>query len=45
MIITLIFLTIILIIEFRISPRLGFTRENNLLLWYGKKERNYIIIW
>ena len=42
------FLTIILLIiiavEVVFSPRLDYTNEGNLLLWYGRKFRNYIKI-
>jgi hypothetical protein len=37
--------SIALIIEIVFSPRLGFTREDKVLLWYGKKKRNYIVLW
>jgi hypothetical protein len=37
-------LAAILIIEIAFSPRLGYTREGNILLWYGKKERKYIVL-
>lgn len=36
--------TTALIIEIAYSPRLGYTREGNVLLWYGKKERKYIVL-
>jgi hypothetical protein len=38
------FAAAILAIEIAYSPRLGFTRGNNILLWYGKKERKYIVL-
>lgn len=30
--------------ETMLSPRLGFTREGSILLWYGKTDRKYIRI-
>lgn len=39
-----IIILIIPIIEWKFSPRLGFTRNNNLLLWYGKTNRKFIIL-
>jgi hypothetical protein len=41
----IIILVIALIIETTFSPRLGFTIEDKVLLWYGKRERNYIVLW
>lgn len=38
LILTLIF------IEFYYRPRLDFTHDQKLLLWYGRTKRNYIII-
>lgn len=32
----IIILTIALIVEIMFSPRIGFIRENRILLWYGK---------
>lgn len=37
-------LTVIVLLEVSFSPRLGFTRENKVLLWYGKRDRKYIVI-
>ena len=34
----------ILIIEYLFSPRIDFTINKNLLLWYGRKVRNFYII-
>lgn len=34
----------ILIIEFTLKPRLDYTREGKLLLWYGNTTRRYIVI-
>lgn len=31
-------------IEIFIKPRLDFTRDKKLLLWYGRKYRNYIVL-
>lgn len=31
-------------IEIFFKPRFDFTQDEKLLLWYGKKNRNYIII-
>jgi len=45
MVTVIIILVIALIIETVFSPRLGFTREGKVLLWYGKRERNYIVLW
>lgn len=36
-------ITLVLLIEVLFTPRLGFADER-ILLWYGKKERKYIII-
>lgn len=41
----IIILVIALIVEIMFSPRIGFTREDRILLWYGKLNRNYIVIW
>ena len=41
----IIILGIALMIETVFSARLGFTREGKVLLWYGKTERNYIVLW
>lgn len=35
---------IALVLEFHFSPRIGFTRENKVLLWYGKRTRKYVVI-
>lgn len=35
---------IVFIVEIFYNPRLGFTRENKILLWYGKRKRKYIVI-
>lgn len=35
---------IVFVIEKTFSPRLQWTREENLTLWYGKKHRKYIIL-
>jgi len=43
MIIAILFF-IILFIELSLSPRFDYTREKKLLLWYGRKTRNYIVI-
>lgn len=32
------------ILEILFHPRLGFTRENKILLWYGKRKRKYIVL-
>jgi len=41
----IIILAIALIVETMFSPRVGFTREDRILLWYGKQKRKYIVIW
>jgi len=41
----IIILVIALIIETVFYPRLGFTTEDKILLWYGKSKRNYIVLW
>ena len=41
---TAIILAIVLIIELSLSPRIGFSRENKILLWYGKRNRKYIVL-
>jgi len=35
---------IILLVEKSFRPRLDYTRDKKLLLWYGKKQRNYLQI-
>lgn len=42
---TVIILAIALIVEIMFSPRIDFTREDRILLWYGKTKRNHIVIW
>jgi hypothetical protein len=37
-------LAIAFIVEISFSPRLGFTRENRILLWYGKRNRKYVVL-
>lgn len=37
-------LIILFLIEIFLKPRLDFTREKKLLLWYGKRTRNYIVL-
>jgi len=32
-------------VEIIYSPRLDFTRNEHLLLWYGKINRKFVIIW
>jgi len=41
--ITVIFI-LALVVEIELSPRLGFTRCNRILLWYGKRTRKYVIL-
>ncbi len=36
--------TLIFLAELAIRPRLDYTGDKKLLLWYGKKNRNYIQI-
>jgi len=36
------FVVVILLIEIIFKPRLDLTRERKLLLWYGRKRRDYI---
>jgi hypothetical protein len=45
MTIVIIILIIALIAEIMFSPRIGFTREDRILLWYGKEKRDYIVLW
>jgi len=33
-----------LILELIFRPRLGFTSEGKILLWHGRRKRNYIVI-
>jgi len=40
----LITLLITLIIEILFRPRLDYTTQNKLLLWYGVAERDYIVL-
>jgi hypothetical protein len=37
-------LIVILVIELQYTPRLDFTKDGNILLWYGKNERKYIVL-
>lgn len=37
-------LIVALVIEIQLSPRLGFTIENRILLWYGKRNRKYVVL-
>lgn len=34
----------LVVVELCFRPRFDFTQDEKLLLWYGKKNRNYIII-
>jgi len=48
MIKTIILLLIILFVEKAIQPRLAWAKGDNsklLILWYGSKKRNFIILW
>lgn len=42
--ILLLSLLVLIIIEGTLSPRLGFTRENKVLLWYGRRKRKYVVL-
>lgn len=44
MIQTITLLIILAMIEIVYSPRLGWTRDKRLLLWYGRRRRDYIIL-
>jgi hypothetical protein len=37
-------LIIALVVEIQLSPRLGFARDNRILLWYGKRNRKYVVL-
>ena len=37
-------LAILVILEVFLSPRLGFTTGGKVLLWYGKRNRKYLIL-
>jgi hypothetical protein len=37
-------LLIIIAIEVELRPRIGFTKEGKTILWYGKKNRKFIIL-
>jgi len=37
-------LIISLALEFIFKPRVDYTRKGDTVLWYGRKNRNYIII-
>jgi len=41
----MIILVIALIVEVMFRPRIGFTTEDTILLWYGKTKRDYIVLW
>lgn len=32
-------------LEILYKPRLDKTSKGNMLLWYGRKTRNYIVLW
>ena len=34
----------IVITEIELRPRIGFTREGKMLLWYGKRNRKFIVL-
>lgn len=40
----IIILIMLFFVEITIYPRLDFTREKKLLLWFGKRNRKYIVI-
>lgn len=40
----MIYLILLFIIEVAFRPRLDYTRDKDLLLWYGRNNRNYIKI-
>lgn len=37
-------LMVVALIEIKWRPRLGFTTENKILLWYGRRVRKYIFL-
>lgn len=39
-----IILGILLVFELYLRPRLIYTRDAGLLLWYGRKNRKYLVI-
>jgi len=38
------FVLFIIGVEIILKPRLDWTREKKLLLWYGRKNRDYIVL-
>ncbi len=42
--ITTFILVVALIVEVNIQPRLDFTRDGKVLLWYGSVVRKYIVL-
>jgi len=42
-ILTAVLLAIVLV-EKELRPRIGFTREGKMLLWYGKKIRKFMVL-
>jgi hypothetical protein len=41
----MIYLVVIIIVEFLFRPRIDFTRDKKILLWYGRSlQRKYFII-
>lgn len=40
----LLIIVLLVIIENEFRPRLGWTTEKKLLLWYGRKQRKFIVV-
>lgn len=40
----IIIFVIALIVEIKLKPRLDFARGNKILLWYGKQNRKYLVL-
>jgi len=38
------FIITVILIELLFKPRLDFTREKKLLIWYGRRIRNYVVL-
>lgn len=41
----LLFVCLLIFIEVLFSPRLDFTRDGFVLLWYGRRNRKCFILW
>jgi hypothetical protein len=44
MILLLFIIIVLILLEILFYPRLDFTRDKKILLWYGRLNRNFIVI-